>query len=183
MFGWLKDKRFCVICRCNFCLPSLRPSNVLPNIQWPSNRPTREPRYPPFALTWLGATFSTWLWATFSTWLGATFSTWLGATFSTGKKVVGELSVCVGRSHRRGRGSYVAVKQFDILGQLNKTSQVASGENGFCSELQCFLNVDNWLFFWWLGLFCCHTKWGFSKNIFNVSFIVVVVFVYRGLFS
>ena len=52
MFGWLKDKRFCVICRCNFCLPSLRPSNVLPNIQWPSNRPTREPRYPRFALTW-----------------------------------------------------------------------------------------------------------------------------------
>ena len=35
---------------------------------------------------------------------------------------------------------------------------MASGENGFCSELQCFLNIDNRLFFGGLGYFVVTQK-------------------------
>ena len=138
MFGWLKDKSFCVICRCNFCLPSLRPSNVLPNIQWPSNRPTGEPRYPPFALTW--------------------------GHFFNGKESRWRTFCLCGAVIAGGGAAMLLSNSLTFWVNWTRLLKLRRGKNGFCGELQCFLIIDNWLFFWWLGLFCCHTKWGFSKK-------------------
>ena len=130
MFGWLKDKRFCVICRCNFCLPSLRPSNVLPNIQWPSNRPTGEPRYPPFALT----------------------LTW--GHFFNGKESRWRTFCLCGAVIAGGGAAMLLSNSLTSWVNWTRLLKLRRGKMAFFfSELEYFWIIDNWLFFYGLGYF------------------------------